>query len=104
LKKAWIFIALEEPPLNFTLNASRKTKDLQRLSHLGIQVKSSAEVGEQEKLLERRGLKTRLEKGTSCCYAVQDKVWVQDPDGNPWETFVVLEDDENEIVTKTCCG
>jgi hypothetical protein len=38
---------------------------------------------------ERRGLRTRGEEDTSCCYAVQDKVWVEDPDGNMWEVFVV---------------
>lgn len=104
LREGYAKFELEEPPLNFTLNASSKSKDHQRLSHLGIQVKSSAEVGEQEILLEKRGLKTRLEKGASCCYAVQDKVWVKDPDGNPWETFVVLREDEDKTITQSCCG
>jgi hypothetical protein len=38
------------------------------------------------------GLLTRDEMQTNCCYALQDKTWVRDPDGNEWEVFVVLED------------
>lgn len=38
------------------------------------------------------GLVTRDEMQTDCCYALQDKAWVQDPDGNEWEVFAVLED------------
>jgi hypothetical protein len=47
------------------------------------------------------GLITRDEMQTNCCYALQDKTWVHDPDGNEWEAFVVLEDNLTE--TSACC-
>ena len=47
------------------------------------------------------GLVTEDEMQVNCCYALQDKTWVRDPDGNEWEAFVVLED--NLPVTSSCC-
>ena len=53
------------------------------------------------------GLDPREEMQTTCCYAVQDKAWVTDPDGNEWEAFAVLEDNLSEEVQaaadKSCC-
>ena len=52
------------------------------------------------------GYPTRVEEQTTCCYAVQDKVWATDPDGNSWEVFVVLEADapERNEPESACCG
>jgi catechol 2,3-dioxygenase-like lactoylglutathione lyase family enzyme len=58
-------------------------------SHFGIQVASTDDVALAAERFKRGGLQTRAEENTSCCYAVQDKVWVEDPDGNMWEVFVV---------------
>ncbi|MBW4677403.1 MAG: hypothetical protein KME52_26415 [Desmonostoc geniculatum HA4340-LM1] len=52
------------------------------------------------------------EDNTDCCYALQDKVWVTDPDGNRWEVFVVKVGDTapeknvavGQSVSKSCCG
>ena len=54
----------------------------------------------------QEGLITRDEMSTVCCYALQDKTWVRDPDGNEWEVFVVLEDNlpEKTTVAQSCCG
>jgi catechol 2,3-dioxygenase-like lactoylglutathione lyase family enzyme len=79
------------PPLNFTLNEAA-TVEQGALSHLGIQVESSADVLAVRNLWHQRGLLTRDEMKTDCCYALQDKTWVRDPDGNEWEVFVVLVD------------
>ena len=53
------------------------------------------------------GLKTRTEDNATCCYALQDKVWVEDPDGNMWEVFVVKGDaatmHENPAETSAAC-
>lgn len=93
---------VQNPPLNLTLNEHDFT-DRGALSHLGIQVASTADVlATREKWVEA-GLLTRDEMQTSCCYALQDKTWVRDPDGNEWEVFVVLED--NLAATTPCdCG
>jgi catechol 2,3-dioxygenase-like lactoylglutathione lyase family enzyme len=61
-------------------------------SHFGIQVASTEDVAAAAARFSRHGLQTRAEENTSCCYAVQDKVWVEDPDGNMWEVFVVKAD------------
>ena len=51
---------------------------------------------------EEIGLFTRDEMQTNCCYALQDKTWVRDPDGNEWEVFVVLEDNLAETAPCEC--
>ena len=60
--------------------------------------------------LQEAGLATFDEMDTECCYARQDKIWVHDPDGTPWEVFTVLEDIEhdrgarNSVPAKACCA
>jgi catechol 2,3-dioxygenase-like lactoylglutathione lyase family enzyme len=93
---------VEHPPLNLTLNEHPFT-ERGALSHLGLQVSSTADVlAMREKWIEE-GLVTRDEMQTSCCYAVQDKAWVSDPDGNEWEVFVVLQDNLPESAASMCC-
>lgn len=94
------------PPLNLTLNQVA-FGDRGALSHLGIQVATTEDVNAVKKIWEDKGLITREEMQTTCCYALQDKAWVNDPDGNEWEVFVVLEDNLSEEIQgaadKTCC-
>jgi len=91
---------VQNPPLNLTLN-ERKGVTAGALSHLGIQVDSSEDVMAVKQNWIDVGLVTRDEMQTNCCYAVQDKTWVADPDGNQWEVFVVLED--NLPTSTVCC-
>lgn len=97
---------VQNPPLNLTLNQVPFT-DSGALSHLGIQVAGTEDVIAMKSLWERQGLIPREEMQTTCCYALQDKAWVHDPDGNEWEVFTVLEDNLSEEVQgatdKTCC-
>ena len=58
-----------------------------QFGHLGIQLSSSEEVKAEHQRLEALGLTTREENNTTCCYAVQDKFWIQDPDGTHWEFY-----------------
>jgi catechol 2,3-dioxygenase-like lactoylglutathione lyase family enzyme len=94
------------PPLNLTLNQGA-VKEGGALSHLGIQVASTADVEATRKGWETSGLLPREEMQTTCCYALQDKAWVSDPDGNEWEVFTVIEDNLPEGTKKsgdaTCC-
>ncbi|MGH9943852.1 MAG: ArsI/CadI family heavy metal resistance metalloenzyme [Pyrinomonadaceae bacterium] len=87
------------PPLNLTLNEV-SFGEQGALSHLGIQVSSTADVLAMREKWAASGLYTRDEMQTNCCYAIQDKTWVRDPDGNEWEAFVVLEDNLSE--TQMC--
>ena len=91
---------VQNPPLNLTLN-QHPFNEQGALSHLGIQVASTEDVLTTKSNWEKAGLKTFDEMQTNCCYAIQDKTWVQDPDGNEWEVFVVLEDNLTE--TSMCC-
>jgi len=92
---------VENPPLNLTLNQV-PFNERGALSHLGIQVASTDDVLATREKWATAGLVTRDEMQTNCCYALQDKTWVHDPDGNQWEVFVVLED--NLAQTAECCG
>lgn len=95
---------VQAPALNFTLN-QMPFGEQGALSHLGIQVASSEDVRAVKASWEERGLLARDELQTDCCFALQDKAWVKDPDGNEWEVFVVLEDNLPEVSERTagCC-
>ena len=98
---------VSNPPLNFTLNQVAVEKP-GALSHLGIQVCSTDDVLAVRQQWIGRGLTPRDEMGVDCCYALQDKSWVADPDGNEWEVFVVHQDNLPEKATSAdamaCCG
>jgi catechol 2,3-dioxygenase-like lactoylglutathione lyase family enzyme len=81
---------LQAPPLNLTMSEAPRTGV--NASHFGIQVAATEDVLEAKARFEAVGLPTFSEEDTACCYAVQDKVWVEDPDGNSWEVFVVKAD------------
>jgi len=96
---------IANPPLNLTLNQV-PFNERGALSHLGIQVATAEDVNAVRDAWAAKGLIPRDEKQTTCCYALQDKAWVNDPDGNEWEVFVVLEDDLAEASPKndgSCC-
>lgn len=80
---------IAQPPLNLTLNLAENVQQGGALSHLGVQVESSDDVKEAISRFKEAGLALFEEKDTNCCYALQDKVWLTDPDGNRWEIFVV---------------
>jgi catechol 2,3-dioxygenase-like lactoylglutathione lyase family enzyme len=97
---------VENPPLNLALNEI-SFNERGALSHMGIQVASTDDVLAMREQWARAGLDTRDEMQTNCCYAIQDKTWVTDPDGNEWEVFVVLEDNLPEVSgarAGDCCG
>ena len=96
----------QNPPLNLALNQV-PFNERGALSHLGIQVSSTEDVLAVRERWAEAGLATRDEMQTACCYAVQDKAWVSDPDGNEWEVFVVLEDnlpEESGAGVSDCCA
>ena len=72
------------------------------LNHLGIQVGSTAEVDAAAERLRAAGLVTLSERDTDCCYALQDKVWVADPNGYRWEVFVV-KSQTSDVAAPACC-
>jgi uncharacterized glyoxalase superfamily protein PhnB len=95
---------VQNPPLNLTLNQNEVTGH-GALSHLGIQVAATEDVVALREQWKERGLIPREEMQTTCCYALQDKAWVSDPDGNEWEVFTVIEDNLPEAKSNdaACC-
>jgi len=102
LKSDYAKFDVANPPLNLALNESQVTPGGQ-LSHLGLQVGSTEEVVSIAKRWEQNGLLTLEEMGTDCCYALQDKVWVTDPDGAYWEVFTVLGHTEGKKISESGC-
>ena len=100
VRRGYAKFDVQNPPLNLTLNEV-PFKERGALSHLGIQLTSTEDVLMMRETWAERGLVTREEMQTNCCYALQDKAWVSDPDGNEWEVFVVLKDYLTE--TSACC-
>lgn len=87
--------AIVEPPLKLVLIEDARARGAGlagALNHLGVEVESPAEVREASEHLEGSGLSPTVQASTTCCYAVQDKAWVSDPDGVPWEVYAVLAD------------
>jgi catechol 2,3-dioxygenase-like lactoylglutathione lyase family enzyme len=76
-----------------------------RLSHLGIRVATTDEVERRKNVLRGRGVEIEEVPRAECCYALQDKFWLTDPDGNRWEIYTVLEDVEKRepLECATCC-
>jgi catechol 2,3-dioxygenase-like lactoylglutathione lyase family enzyme len=95
IRPGYANFAIAEPPLKLVLveNESARGQGVTgALNHLGVEVDSTDDVAEATHRLAGEGLDTRVESQTTCCYAVQDKVWVHDPDGAPWEVYTVLAD------------
>ncbi|WP_431805029.1 ArsI/CadI family heavy metal resistance metalloenzyme [Halobacillus andaensis] len=89
--------------LNFTLNAASEVSGNQ-VGHFGIQVEKQQDIDHHKKRLEKLGFFTREEKDTNCCYALQDKFWITDPDGNEWEFFYTKRDIGSDNNEQVCCS
>ena len=92
VRENWAKFDLCDPALNLTLNRQEKPVQGDQISHLGIEVDDAATVAVMDERLRDLGLKTAPEEDVTCCYAVQDKTWVTDPNGHAWEFFYVKED------------
>jgi catechol 2,3-dioxygenase-like lactoylglutathione lyase family enzyme len=94
--------AVAEPPLKLVLIEGHG--EAGSLNHLGVEVETPDDVAAATQRLSGEGLATAEEENVSCCYAVQDKVWVDAPDGEPWEIYTVLGDAEVPTEDATCCA
>lgn len=98
--------ALTTPPLKLVLIKNADAGG--SLNHLGVEVADVQAVDAEQVRLARRGLATTDARGTTCCYAKQDKFWVEGtPDGERWEVYTVLADSatfSEPAEANTCCG
>ena len=102
--------AIADPPLKLVLverNEQRGRGVGGALNHLGVEVDTKDEVTAANARLNDEGLQVTEQMGTICCFAVQDKAWVEDPDGSPWEVYTVLADAPSDTGIHgdgTCCA
>jgi catechol 2,3-dioxygenase-like lactoylglutathione lyase family enzyme len=97
--------AVDSPPLKLVLIENPDASG--SLNHLGVEVFSTDEVTAAQARLAGDGMATASEENVTCCYARQDKVWVDDPDGAPWEIYTVLGDSDTpagELRSVDVCG
>ncbi|RZU14948.1 ArsI/CadI family heavy metal resistance metalloenzyme [Streptomyces sp. BK239] len=90
-REGYANFAITEPPLKLVLIEGGPGEET-RLDHLGVEVESTGQVTAATTRLKEAGLATFEENDTSCCYALQDKVWVHGPGKEPWEVYVVKAD------------
>jgi catechol 2,3-dioxygenase-like lactoylglutathione lyase family enzyme len=97
--------AIAEPPLKLVLLEGAPGEPTQ-MDHLGVEVETTGEVTAATTRLAAEGLATATEEDTACCYAVQDKVWVSGPGGEPWEVYVVKADSDilDREADLVCCA
>ncbi|WNO70256.1 ArsI/CadI family heavy metal resistance metalloenzyme [Streptomyces sp. AM8-1-1] len=96
--------AIAEPPLKLIL-IEGTPGEATRMDHLGVEVDSTEAVNAATARLGASGLETDVEQDTTCCYALQDKVWVHGPGQEPWEVYVVKADADSLAKQQgsTCC-
>jgi catechol 2,3-dioxygenase-like lactoylglutathione lyase family enzyme len=93
IRPGYANFAIAEPPLKLVLIEGAGEPG--SLNHLGVEVSSTDEVRAAQGRLSDDGLRCATEDQVECCYALQDKVWVDAPDGEPWEIYTVLGDVEH---------
>lgn len=105
LKSDYVKFVAQDPEIHLALQPGHiGGRPSGALSHLGIRVDSAEQVRLRKSALAERGLPVGEEKREACCYALQEKFWVTDPDGNRWEVYTVLEDvDQTAEPAITCC-
>ncbi len=100
-KPGYANFAVADPPLKLVLFEAPGATE--RLNHLGVEVESTDEVGKAAERITNAGLAAVGEDGTTCCYAVQDKIWVEGPDGL-WEWYTVLADSDTFACAPDGCA
>jgi len=104
LKSDYVKFVAQDPEIHLALQPGYVGgRPAGALSHLGIRVDSAEQVRRWKSALAERGLPTEEEKREACCYALQEKFWVTDPDGNRWEVYTVLDDIEQKAGAGTTC-
>ncbi|MET8995706.1 ArsI/CadI family heavy metal resistance metalloenzyme [Amycolatopsis sp. NPDC004169] len=106
LRPGYANFAIEEPALKLVLLEGEPGQET-AMDHLGVEVESTDQVGAATRRLTGEGLETLTEDDTTCCYAVQDKVWVHGPGKEPWEVYTVKADSKtygaDRAAPEGCC-
>lgn len=110
LRPGYANFAIAEPPLKLVLLEGEADQPTV-MDHLGVEVETTEQVTAATDRFKEASLATLEENDTSCCYALQDKVWIQGPGQEPWEVYVVKSDSDTLGTSTTqapqvdaCCG
>ncbi|WP_326718841.1 VOC family protein [Streptomyces sp. NBC_00243] len=105
LRDGYANFAIAEPPLKLVLIEGTADEDT-RIDHLGVEVETTEAVQAATARLSAEGLTTAEENDTTCCYALQDKVWVHGPGQEGWEVYVVKADADTLAKQRgsSCCA
>ena len=91
------------PAVNFVLR--QDPNGGRRDGHFGIQLKTTADINKYKQRVESKGFSATLEEAeTACCFSVANKAWIDDPDGNQWEIFVVTGENTSEVRCGPICA
>ena len=111
LRSDYFNYRLDAPPLHLALTQSvQSEKVISGVSHYGIELDDHEQLENWTQRLDDAGVAYRAQPNASCCYALGDKIWVTDPDGNEWEIWVrtgesaELADSETVCCTDQCYG
>lgn len=106
LKAGYAKFDVADPPINLTMQ-QKEHCCLQGLNHLGIRVESSAHIEPYRQRLLQAGIPVEDDLNTTCCHALQDKIWAKDPTGYKWEVYVFKADvdqaEVRDVTSHTCC-
>jgi len=104
----YVRFSVPNPALVLSLNTKAKVRPGERVSHLGVRLEADGTLEAFRGRMSAAGLVEREEDAVLCCHAIQDKVWIRDPDGNQWEFYELLEDLEpgaapSDRQARGCC-
>jgi catechol 2,3-dioxygenase-like lactoylglutathione lyase family enzyme len=107
LRPGYANFAIAEPALKLVLLEGEPGQETV-MDHLGVEVETTDQVDQATRRLAGEGMDTLPEDDTTCCYAVQDKVWVHGPGKEPWEVYTVKADSptygtDTSGTPATCC-
>jgi catechol 2,3-dioxygenase-like lactoylglutathione lyase family enzyme len=93
VKPHYAKFVLDNPSLIISF-VENKDRVQQNFGHLGFQVESVEDLNLKLWQAKKDNIVAKEEIGTNCCYAKQDKFWVNDPDGVQWEVYYFHADAE----------
>ena len=108
VREGYANFEIAEPPVKLVLievgAEARGHGAAGALNHLGVEELTAEAYGETRARIDATGLVDLEEADTTCCYAVQDKVWLHDPSGTPWEFYVITDDNPELVLTASAQG
>ena len=105
IREGYANFSIASPPLKLVLFESPEAEE--RINHLGVEVSTSEELKQVSQRLQTSGLVDQINTDEICCFATQDKVWSNEPQGIPWEWYLITDDDPVSLKSSQpspCCG